>query len=198
MKILFINACVRKESRTLRLCNHYLQLAKHRDPFEGCDIEVVNLQDMKLQPLSEMSLMSRAQDVENGTFESPLYDPARIFASADIILIGAPYWDLSFPASLKVYFENICVNQLTFYYDEQGIPRSLCNAAKVIYVTTAGGFIGEHNSGAFYVNDLCSSLFGISDFHLIAAEGLDIAGNDAEKILEETLQKIDHSPELFW
>ena len=95
MKILFVNACVRKESRTLRLCNYYMEIAKRRDPFEDCDIETVNLQNIKLQPLSEMSLISRAQDVENRAFESPVYDAAKIFASADIILIGAPYWDLS-------------------------------------------------------------------------------------------------------
>lgn len=198
MKILFVNACVRKESRTLRLCNYYMEIARRRDPFEDCDIETVNLQNIKLQPLSEMSLISRAQDVENRAFESPVYDAAKIFASADIILIGAPYWDLSFPAALKVYFENICVNQLTFYYDSQGMPRSLCNADKVIYITTAGGYIGEHDSGAFYVKDLCSSLFGIDDFHVIAAEGLDIEGNDPEAILTEALKKIDNSPELFW
>ncbi len=191
MKILFINACVRKDSRTLRLCHHYLNLIKQTDPLKNCVIQTVNLQEKELRPLNEESLKLREEDINRQAFADSRYDCAKDFAAADLILIGAPYWDFSFPAALKIYFENICINRLTFYYDEQGIPNSLCHAAKVIYITTAGGYIGEHNTGAMYVKDLCSTLFGIKEFHAISAEGLDIQGNNIDNILNEAVEKIN-------
>ena len=126
MKILFINACVRKDSRTLRLCHHYLNLIKQTDPLKNCVIQTVNLQEKELRPLNEESLKLREEDINRQAFADSRYDCAKDFAAADLILIGAPYWDFSFPATLKIYFENICINRLTFYYDEQGIPNSLC------------------------------------------------------------------------
>ena len=37
---------------------------------------------------------------------------------ADEIVIGAPYWDLSFPAALKVYIEHVSVCDIAFHYTE--------------------------------------------------------------------------------
>ena len=38
-----------------------------------------------------------------------MFDLASQFQQADEIVIAAPYWDLSFPAILKLYLENIYV-----------------------------------------------------------------------------------------
>ena len=62
MKILFINACVRKDSRTLRLCHHYLNLIKQTDPLKNYVIQTVNLQEKELRPLNEESLKLREED----------------------------------------------------------------------------------------------------------------------------------------
>ena len=42
-----------------------------------------------------------------------------------------------------------------------------------------------------YVKDLCSTLFGIKEFHAIIAEGLDIQGNNIDNILNEAVEKIN-------
>lgn len=47
--------------------------------------------------------------------------------------------DLSFPARLKIYLENIYVTGIVSKYDENGRPRGLCRAERLYYVTTAGG-----------------------------------------------------------
>ena len=86
---------------------------------------------------------------------------ARQFADADTVVIAAPYWDLLFPAVLRIYLENITVCGITFRYSEKGIPESLCNAEKLCYVTTSGGFIGENNFGFDYVKALSSGFFGM-------------------------------------
>ena len=112
------------------------------------------------------------------------------FATADTIVIAAPYWDLSFPAVLKLYLENISVVGVTFRYSENGVPVGLCRANKLIYVTTAGGYIGENDFGFSYVKSLAQNLYGIKNTECVAAEGLDIAPEKAEGILSHAMSKI--------
>ena len=110
-----------------------------------------------------------------GDWDHSMLRYARQFAAADKILVGAPYWDLAFPAQLKVYVENICVCGVTFGYTESG-QAGLCAARKLLYVTTAGGPVGD-NLGAQYLRALCNML-GIPEFLSVEAENLDVIGVD--------------------
>ena len=103
----------------------------------------------------------------------------------------APYYDLSFPAMLKQYFEQINVLGLTFTYSESGVPTGLCKAKSLYYVTTAGGPIISDDYGFGYVKALANTFYGIEDVKQIKAEGLDIVGADVEAILE----KVEFRPE---
>ena len=53
---------------------------------------------------------------------------AKQFSEVDVIVVGAPYWDMMFPAVVKNYFENVTMSGLTFQYGQNGIPRGLCKA----------------------------------------------------------------------
>ena len=117
------------------------------------------------------------------------YRYAREFAKADEVLIGAPYWDCSFPAILKIYLEQICVNGIAFRYGENGLPQKLCACKKLIYITTAGGFLPADSSLELYIKELCG-LLCIPDILWIKAEGLDIQGNDPDKIMREAIESI--------
>ena len=108
-----------------------------------------------------------------------------------IIVIAAPYWDLSFPAVLKQYLEQVSVVDITFTYTPEGIPKGLCKAKRLYYVTTAGGDYAPDEYGFGYVESLCKSLYGIQDVKLIKAVGLDIVGADVENILAESKKEID-------
>ena len=44
---------------------------------------------------------------------------AKQFAGADTIVIAAPFWDLSFPAILKTYIENIYVTGIVSRYSKK-------------------------------------------------------------------------------
>lgn len=125
-------------------------------------------------------------------FSDPAYTPARQFAEADIIVVAAPYWDLSFPAILKAYFEQVNVLGLTFEYTDDGFPRGLCKAKKLVYVTTAGGPIISDEYGYGYVKALAQGFYGIVDVHQVKAEGLDMVGADVEKILSRALEGFKH------
>lgn len=176
--ILFINACVRKESRTLRLAKNLL------DTLEG-EIKEVKLEKVKF-PIVDEEFINHREDLKNASkYDDPMFDLARDFANADLIVVAAPYYDLSFPAMLKQYFEQINVLGLTFTYSESGTPVGLCKAESLYYVTTAGGQIISDDYGFGYVKALANAFYGINDVKQIKAEGLDIIGADVEAILEE-------------
>lgn len=42
-----------------------------------------------------------------------MFKYAKQFAEADEIVIAAPYWDLAFPATVRIYFEAITVTGIT-------------------------------------------------------------------------------------
>ena len=181
--ILFINACVRPGSRTLELAETLLQ------KLPG-NIDEVRLSEAPLTALNLTGLEKRNQAIQENNFSDPMFDAAKQFASADVIVIAAPYWDLMFPAALKIYLENITVSDITFRYSSEGRPESLCKAKKLYYVTTAGGFIGQNDFGFSYVKALAQNFFGISEIHRYAAEGLDIFGADAAEIMGKAKAEI--------
>ena len=176
-KILFINACVRPNSRTLELANYVLTTLLGR-------VEEVKLYEKKLSPLSLKEMDMRDKSAKNKDFSSDIFNYAKQFATADVIVVAAPYWDLMFPAVVKNYFENITVNGLTFAYGENGVPYGLCKAKKLIYVTTSGGPI-VYNFGFDYVNALAKCFYGITEVQFVSAEGLDVYGANVTKIIEE-------------
>ena len=182
-EILFINACVRKNSRTRYLAE---QIIKQLD---GTVVEV-NLAAATEPITTEAFIIKRTRATDKLDFSDDTYAPARQFAQADTIVVAAPYWDLSFPAILKAYFEQINVLGLTFEYTEDGFPRGLCKAKKLIYVTTAGGPIISDEYGYGYVKTLAQSFYGISDVCQVKAEGLDVIGADEEGILNKALEGI--------
>ena len=134
-KILFVNSCVREESRTYRLAGAVLEC------LDG-DITQLDISEADIKPLDRQSLMNRVELSDKGDFSNEMFKYAHQFAESDTVVIAAPYWDLSFPAVLKAYLEAVSVCGITFKYDEQGVPAGLCSVRKLIYVTTSGGSIG--------------------------------------------------------
>lgn len=184
--ILWINACFRPGSRTLELAQTLL--AK----LDG-NVQELRLQELSLPPLDLTGMQKRNQAATANDFSDPIFDAAKQFAAADVIVIAAPYWDLMFPAALKVYLENITVAGITFFYTDQGRPQSLCKAKALHYLTTSGGFIGENDFGFAYVNALAQNFFGIAQIHRYSAEGLDIFGTNVEKVMHQAKSDMLHS-----
>ena len=174
--VLLVDACARPESRTL-------PLAQKAAGVLADTYTTLNLYGETVEPLDYATLLRRDSCISKGVYGDRMFRYAKQFREAEEIIIAAPYWDLSFPAVLKCYIEAICVSGLTFRYTEAGIPEGLCRAKRLIYVTTAGGFIPERNFGYDYIRQLCMDYFGIPNTVYIKAEGLDILGADVPGIL---------------
>ena len=80
---------------------------------------------------------------------------------------------LSFPAVLKVYLERICVTGVTFRY-AGAAAEGLCRAKRAVYISTAGGLVGQRHLGEEYVRAVFQQLFGIPEFETLRREGLDL------------------------
>lgn len=181
--ILFVNSCVREKSRTKMIADALIN--KLND-----EVTEINLYTENLKPLSKETLNKRTELASNSDFSDDMFKYAKQFADADIIVIAAPYWDLSFPAELKTYIENIYVIGIVSKYNKDGLPIGLCKAKKLYYVTTAGGPY-DPNYSYNYIKAISTDFFGIKDTKLIKAEMLDIDGYSAEDIVNKTIDEIE-------
>ena len=182
--ILMIDACVREGSRTKRLADYLL------NKLDG-PVREVKVAELRLPVVDQAFLERRDALIGKGDLADPMFDLARQFADADTLVVAAPYWDLSFPAALKQYFEQINVSGVTFSYSPEGIPIGHCRAKKLYYVTTAGGPILSPEFGYGYVEGLARGFYQIPEVRMIRAEGLDILGADVEGILRRAEEEID-------
>lgn len=184
--ILFINACMRGRelSRTFALADVFLNeyQAQH-----DCQLQEVDLAVRTVDALNAERLARRDDALLRKDWTAPELELALQFAAADTIVIAAPFWDLSFPAALKAYLENVSANNVTFAYGEDGKITGCCRAGKLIYITTRGGLFSSEAMQPYemavpYLKAL-GKFFGIPDFHCLYAEGLDLITQDAEAIL---------------
>ena len=188
-RILFVNVCMRgpEQSRTWKLCQTFLRACKRRWP-------EVNIRERDLTgaglPVLTAELDEQRQQRFRENPQDPLFAPAREVAEADLVVIGAPYWDLSFPAALKVYLEWASMLGLTFRYTQEGQQVGMSRAQELVYLTTAGGPIEGQNYGFDYVKGL-GRMLGIPKARCLAAEGLDIQGNDPEMILRKAQKQAE-------
>ena len=198
--LLFINACVRgQRSRTLQLARRFLGAWQHAHP-EAVITERDLCRD-RLSPQYPEVLEERDALWSAGKLDDPLFQPARQFAAASRIVIAAPFWDLSFPAILKIYLERISVTNITFGYDDLGRSVGLCKADKLLLITTRGGDfsipeISWMEMGARQLEALCA-MYGIPSFQCLTAQGLDDIRNDKEAILAQAMDQAEKLAETF-
>lgn len=187
MKVLFVDSCTKEgmASRTRRLCRIFLNEWKKNHP--DYEVDTLVLKEEGMIPLTEEDIVRRDDLVRAGELSHHMFHSARQFAGADRILIGAPYWDLSFPSMLKVYIEHIFVNGIAFAYEgSRSVGR--CSAEKLMYIQTAGGYVGDNEPGSIYLEAVCGML-GIPGFRYICAEGMDIQEIDRERQWSEAVER---------
>ena len=183
-KLLFVNACIRENSRTEALARRYLEKIK-----DGYQIEEVKASELDICPFDAAALKKRDSDIARGNLGPENYPLAHQFAGADLVVLAAPYWDCLFPAVLKVYLEQICVAGITFAYGENGSLVKTCRAEQMIYLTTCGGFLPGPSALEGFVREL-GQLFSIGDVRFYAAEGLDIYPDSVQEKLTEALAQM--------
>lgn len=127
--------------------------------------------------------------IEEGNLDDEMFNCAKNLQKADVVVMAAPFWDLSFPAILKIYIENCAVEGITFKTTSEGL-KGLCKASQLIYFTSRGGIYNNSplEQATPYLKAICN-LFGINEFICIDADGMDIVGYDATLSLNKAIDK---------
>lgn len=178
--LLYVDCCIRREaSRTRLLAESFLGNLP-----QGWQVKKVTLMDEPLLPLMEGGFRQREELLKQGDFSHRRFDYAWQFQKADAILIAAPFYDLSIPALLKVYIENVSVDGITFLCDENGL-RGNCRATSMTFLTSRGGFYDNSpdEMGSRYMEAMCR-FFGTGVYRSIAADGVDMDPTKTPAILE--------------
>lgn len=185
VKVLYIDCCIRREeSRTRLLAEAFLKALEEQGNYQ---IERLCLMDEPLAPLSEGFFAQREYLLAQNQRDHARFRYAHQFSQADRVVIAAPFWDLGFPALLKIYIENICVDGITFGADETG-TFGLCKAERLLFLTTRGGdYSGSPlEMGASYLEALCE-FWGIPRFDTVAANSLDLGLETVATILNRAI-----------
>ena len=161
-----IDACMRDgDSRTRRILEPLVaELGKRYE------IETVRLDGGDYAAVGRKVLAERS----SGYVPEETVALARRLAGADRIVIAAPFWDMSFPSALKVFFENMSLFHITFDSDNTHC-YGLCKCSKVLYITTRGMDIhtGDPLEQATPYIRALSYLWGLGDLFVISAENMD-------------------------
>lgn len=185
MNILYVDATLYENSRTKILGEYFLEKLG-----SGHQVKKVRLADENIPPLNLETLEHRTNLANEMNFDDPIFYYAKDYINADMIVFAAPFWDLSFPAFIKLYIEAINIPNLVFKYDENGTPIGLCHADRIVYITTAGGKIDDEY-GYEYIKTLAKKYHGIKHIDKIQAENLDIIDAKVDEELSKAKKKID-------
>lgn len=188
MKLLFIDGCVSQRgpaSRTRALAEAFLSAFRESHP--GAEVENVTLEALDLKPFRPAALNRRDELASVGAFDAPVFDLARQFQAADKIAAAAPFWDMSFPAVMRIYIEHISANGLCYHYEAGGCHGD-CRADRLAYLTTSGNFERPESLGVLYWKQL-SKMFGVPRFDYVFAGGLDVDPAKAPELLEAACEQ---------
>ena len=110
--------------------------------------------------------------------------------SADIVVLGLPFYNFGLPSVLKAYFDHIARAGSTFKYTEQGPVGLLTGKKAVIFATRGGKYAGTPaDTQTDYVRGFFGFL-GITDVEFVYAEGLNMGEEGKQAALTQAHDKI--------
>ncbi|WP_280179406.1 NAD(P)H-dependent oxidoreductase [Acinetobacter nosocomialis] len=176
-KILVLKSSIMGEgSQTNRLID--VMLEHRKDQGLQDDITIRNLAEMNL-PVLDLEIFQALRGAENNN-----QDIQRIVAlsdeliaelkTADLLVIGAPMYNLNVPTQLKNWFDLVARARQTFRYTET-YPQGLVEGVKAVVVSSRGGIhVGQETEAVTPYLKAVLGLMGIHDVEFIYAEGLDM------------------------
>lgn len=176
-KILVLKSSIMGEgSQTNRLID--VMLEHRKDQALQDDITIRNLAEMNL-PVLDLEIFQALRGAENNN-----QDIQQIVAlsdeliaelkSADLLIIGAPMYNLNVPTQLKNWFDLVARARQTFRYTET-YPQGLVEGVKTVVVSSRGGIhVGQETEAVTPYLKAVLGLMGIHEVEFIYAEGLDM------------------------
>lgn len=116
------------------------------------------------------------------------------FLSSDIVVIGAPMYNFSFPSQLKAWLDRLSVAGKTFRYTENG-PQGLIEGKRVIIASSRGGVYPEGSPAEAldYQETYIKAFFnfiGVTDITFVRAEGIAFGPEARQAALDNAAAQI--------
>lgn len=177
-------------SFSIKLGNAIVEKLKTEYP--GSQVKETNLVEKQFPHLYEAQITSFFTPTE---FRTPENNEAvrysdeaiRELLEADIIVIGAAFYNFGIHSTLKAWIDHIARVNVTFRFTERG-PEGLVHGKKVYIAVASGGIYSEgvmqpYDFAAPYLKAILGFL-GITDVTIFRVEGTEIPG-----IKDHTLEK---------
>lgn len=125
------------------------------------------------------------------------------FKEADMYVIAAPMWSLSFPAPLKEYIDCVVMDGKTIRIKENRIEALLNDKPRgMVYIQSSGGNIPwilrmVMNKGLNYVEDIMGAI-GIKRFEELLVDGTGFTEEEKNEAVKKALAKIDNVIDEVW
>ncbi|MCU4575971.1 NAD(P)H-dependent oxidoreductase [Acinetobacter courvalinii] len=108
--------------------------------------------------------------------------------TADLLLIGAPMYNLNVPTQLKNWFDLVARARHTFRYTET-YPQGLVEGVKAIVMSSRGGIhLGQMTDAVTPYLRSVLGLMGIHEVDFVYAEGLDISALKTDALKDAHLK----------
>ena len=132
----------------------------------------VDYRDLDADPLPHLTgrSLARADAAEAESAEATLQQ----FLDADVVVIGAPFYNFSIPSTLKAWIDRVAVAGRTFRYTAEGKPEGLAGGKRMIIASGRGGLYGDSSPADFqeaYLRQVFGFL-GVTDLEIVRAEGV--------------------------
>ena len=180
MKLLHIDSAITGDNSASRKLTQQIVtawVAKHTDTsVEYLDLAVDAPNHFTVAAMAprtgQTEGLSAEQVAENAVSEKLVSQ----FLAADVIVVGAPFYNFSIPTQLKAWIDRLAQPGRTFRYTASG-PEGLAKGKTVIVASTRGGVYStseamqalEHQESYLKV---IFGFFGITDVRFVRAEGL--------------------------
>ncbi|WP_336042078.1 FMN-dependent NADH-azoreductase [Acinetobacter dispersus] len=108
--------------------------------------------------------------------------------ATDLLLIGAPMYNLNVPTQLKNWFDLVARARHTFRYTET-YPQGLVEDVKAIVMSSRGGIhLGQATDAVTPYLQSVLGLMGIHDVKFVYAEGLDMSALKVDALKQAHLK----------
>lgn len=149
----------------------------------------VTYRDLSAEPLPHLTLeawmaLDQGQDVEQ-------------FLEADVVVIGAGFYNFSIPSQLKAWIDRIAVRGRTFSYGENGVV-GLATGKRVIVALARGNMYAgaSPHRAEEHAETLLRSFFKFvgADVEFIIAEGIALGEEARKEALAGALDQVSRLP----
>ncbi len=212
-KLLYITVNPKPEelsaSKTVgrKFVNKFLE--KHKDfILEELDLYQCHIPRLEYEYFEKRNCMIKEQDFSklNEKQQEEVHKIVKLvdqFKEADLYVIAAPMWSLSFPAPLKEYIDCIVMDGKTIKISENKMEGLLNDKPRsMVYIQSSGAPIpwmlrSIFNKGLDYVRDIMKYI-GIKKFEELLVDGTGFTEEERGEAIEEANKEVNKLIEEIW